>query len=147
MAASLSIAPRLAAAAAQLLADGLRFLRFSSSMRIELRRNRMPVALISLCGCISIRKKSSNKSLTNVGDYILAVNGVELKAPDNIFRLLDGTANRQTSLTINDKPTMDGARHVIVVPVANEQTLRTRAWVEANRRMVEKLSDGPLAYV
>jgi tricorn protease len=83
----------------------------------------------------------------NVGDYIIAINGIELKAPDNIYRLLDGTANRQTSLTVNDKPTMEGARHVIVVPVANEQALRTRAWVEANRRLVEKLSDGQLAYV
>jgi len=81
------------------------------------------------------------------GDYILAINGVELKAPDNIHRLLDGTANRQTSLTVNDKPAMEGARHVTVVPVASEQALRTRAWVEANRRLVEKLSDGQLAYV
>src|SRR5947207_5732339 len=83
----------------------------------------------------------------NVGDYILAINGVELKAPDNINRLLDGTANRQTSLTINDKPTMEGARHVVVVPVATEQALRTRAWVESNRRQVEQLSNGQLAYV
>ena len=45
------------------------------------------------------------------------------------------------------KPSMDGARHVTVVPVASEQALRTRAWVEANRRLVEKLSDGQLAYV
>ena len=83
----------------------------------------------------------------NVGDYILAINGVELKAPDNIYRLLDGTANHQTSLTVNDKPTMDGARHVTVVPIANEQALRTRAWVESNRRQVEQLSNGQLAYV
>jgi tricorn protease len=90
---------------------------------------------------------SSPGAIVNVGDYILAINGVELKAPDNIYRLLDGTANRQTSLTINDKPSLDGARHVTVVPVANEQSLRTRAWVEANRRLVEKLSGGQLAYV
>ncbi len=83
----------------------------------------------------------------NVGDYVLAVNGVELKAPDNIYRLLDGTANRQTSLTVNDRPVIEGARHVTVLPVATEQALRTRAWVESNRRMVEKLSDGQLAYV
>src|SRR5262249_55596018 len=51
----------------------------------------------------------------NVGDYILAINGIELKAPDNIYRLLDGTANRQTSLTVNDKPTIDGARQVVVI--------------------------------
>jgi tricorn protease len=83
----------------------------------------------------------------NTGDYILAINGVELKAPDNIYRLLDGTANRQTTLTVNSTPSMQGARTVTVVPVASEQALRTRAWVESNRRLVEKLSDGQLAYV
>lgn len=83
----------------------------------------------------------------SVGDYILAINGIELKAPDNIYRLLDGTANRQTALTVNSNPAMEGARQVTVVPVANEQGLRTRAWVEANRRMVDKLSNGQLAYV
>src|SRR5262249_1613417 len=66
----------------------------------------------------------------SVGDYILAINGFDLKAPDNIHRLLDGTANRQTVLTINSRPAAEGARQVTVVPVATEQTLRTRAWVE-----------------
>ena len=83
----------------------------------------------------------------NTGDYILAINGIELKVPDNIYRLLDGTANRQTTLTVNTTPSMEGARTVTVVPVASEQALRTRAWVESNRRLVEKLSDGQLAYV
>jgi len=81
------------------------------------------------------------------GDYIVAIDGVELKAPDNIYRLLDGTANRQTVLAVNNRPSLDGARQVTVVPVANEQTLRTRAWVEGNRRLVDKLSNGKLAYV
>jgi len=90
---------------------------------------------------------SSPGANVSVGDYVLAINGIELKAPDNIHRLLDGTANRQTSLTVNDKPSMEGERHVTVVPLASEQGLRTRAWVESNRRLVEKLSDGQLAYV
>ena len=81
------------------------------------------------------------------GDYILAIDGVELKAPDNIYRLLDGTADRQTVLTVNAKPALEGARQVTVVPVANEQGLRTRAFVESNRRLVDKLSNGQLAYV
>ncbi len=83
----------------------------------------------------------------SVGDYILAVNGVDLVAPDNIYRLLDGTADRQTVLTLNTQASTQGARQVTVVPVANEQGLRTRAWVEDNRRRVEKLSSGQLAYV
>jgi tricorn protease len=83
----------------------------------------------------------------SVGDYIVAINGIELRAPDNIFRLLDGTANRQTVLTVNNRPAMEGARQVKVVPVASEQDLRTRAWVEQNRRFVDKTSEGQLAYV
>ncbi len=82
-----------------------------------------------------------------VGDFVLAVDGVTLAAPDSIHRLLDGTANRQTVLTVNGRPSMDGARQVTVVPVPNDQGLRTRAWVEENRRTVDRLSKGRLAYV
>lgn len=81
------------------------------------------------------------------GEYLLAVNGVPLSGSDNVYRLLDGTANRQTVLTVNTRPTMDGARQVTVVPIPNEQGLRTRAWVERNRRIVDSLSHGTLAYV
>lgn len=83
----------------------------------------------------------------NQGDYLLAVNGEEVRAPESIYRLLDGTANRQTVITVNSRPTMDGARQVTVIPVSNEQGLRTRAWVEGNRRLVDSLSGGKLAYV
>ncbi|HTM33295.1 MAG TPA: PDZ domain-containing protein [Vicinamibacterales bacterium] len=82
-----------------------------------------------------------------VGDFVLAINGVDLVAPDNIYRLLDGTADRQTVLTVNTRPDRTGARQVTVVPVSNEQGLRTRAWVEDNRRYVEQRSNGQLAYV
>jgi tricorn protease len=82
-----------------------------------------------------------------VGEYVVAINGVELKAPDSIYRLLDGTVNRQTVVSLNSKPAMEGARNITVVPIANEQGLRTRAWVEDNRRTVDKLSGGKLAYV
>lgn len=83
----------------------------------------------------------------NNGDYILAINGVNLQAPDNIYRLLDGTANRQTVITVNSRPEMQGAREITVVPVASEQGLRTRAWIEYNRHLVDSLSAGKLAYV
>ena len=83
----------------------------------------------------------------NAGDFILAIDGVNLAAPDSIYRLLDGTANRQVVLTLNSRPDTQGARQVTVVPVANDQNLRTRAWVEENRRFVDKRSNGQLAYV
>ena len=81
------------------------------------------------------------------GDYIVAVNGEELRAPDNICRLLDGTAGRQTVLMVNSRPALEGAHPITVVPVESDQPLRTRAWVEQNRRLVDKLSGGKLAYV
>jgi tricorn protease len=82
-----------------------------------------------------------------VGDYLLAVNGTELRSTDDVHRLLEGTANRQVVLTVGARADGQGARQVTVVPVASEQGLRTRAWVEHNRRWVDSVSQGKLAYV
>ncbi len=81
------------------------------------------------------------------GDYILAVNGVELRAPTNPFSLFQGTVGRQTVLRVNSRPVMEGSHDVTVVPVASEAALRSRGWVEGNRRLVDKLSNNRLAYV
>jgi tricorn protease len=83
----------------------------------------------------------------HVGDYILAVNDQELRAPDDIYRLLDGTANHQTTLTVSASPGGSSSWRVNVVPVASDAGLRTRAWVERNRHVVDSLSHGKLAYV
>lgn len=81
------------------------------------------------------------------GDYLIAVNGVELKAPVNPYSLFEGTAGRQTVLRLNDKPAAEGSWTATIVPVAKEDGLRTQAWVEGNRRLVDSLSGGKLAYV
>ena len=81
------------------------------------------------------------------GDCLLAIDGQELKADVNIFELLEGTAGRSISLTVNDKPEMEGAKEIIVRPTGNERQLRTWAWVADNKKRVEEMSDGRLAYV
>ncbi len=81
------------------------------------------------------------------GDYLLAVNGKELTADINLFEVFAGTAGRQTVLTVNDEPTAEGAHTVTVVPVRSERALRRFAWVEGNRKKVNELSNGQLAYV
>ena len=81
------------------------------------------------------------------GDYLLAVNGVELTAAMNPYSLFDRTADRQTVLTLNAAPEMKDARRVTVVPVASEINLRQREWIDGNRRKVDELSGGRLAYV
>jgi tricorn protease len=81
------------------------------------------------------------------GDYILEVNGMPLKPPMNLYGAFEGTADRQTALRINDKPGLEGSRLVTVVPVASEGRLRMREWIEGNRRKVDEMSGGRLAYV
>ncbi len=81
------------------------------------------------------------------GDYLLEVNGRSLVPPVNPYSLFEGTAGRQTLIRVSKTPSPEGSRVVTVVPVATEETLRTRAWIEDNRRLVEKLSNGKLAYV
>jgi tricorn protease len=81
------------------------------------------------------------------GDYLLEVNGRSLTPPTNPYSLFEGTANRQTLIRVSKTPSAEGSRLLTVVPVASEDTLRTRAWIEDNRRMVDKLSNGKLAYV
>lgn len=81
------------------------------------------------------------------GDWLVAVDGRELRAPTNVFGLLEGTAGRTVTVTVNDRPSLDGARDVIVEPTSSEGQLRSWAWIEANRRKVDELSGGRLAYV
>ncbi|MGV3527917.1 MAG: S41 family peptidase [Flavisolibacter sp.] len=83
----------------------------------------------------------------NEGDYILAINGEPLTTDKDPYELLNGTARMQTVLQVNSKPSTDGAWTIRVQPVDNENALRQQAWVEDNRRMVDKLSNGKLAYV
>jgi len=81
------------------------------------------------------------------GDYLLEVNGQPLAMPTNVYALFEGTANKQTVLRINSAPSMEGSRLITVVPLASDDALRSRAWVERNRRTVDSLSGGRLAYV
>ncbi len=81
------------------------------------------------------------------GDYLLEVNGRPLAPPTNPYSLFEGTAGRQTLIRVGKNPSMEGSRVVTVIPVPNEDGLRTRAWIEDNRRLVDKLSNGKLAYV
>ncbi|MEP7325131.1 MAG: PDZ domain-containing protein [Gemmatimonadota bacterium] len=81
------------------------------------------------------------------GDYIIEVNGTDLKAPTNAYAAFEGLAGKQTVLRLNDKPTREGSWTVTVVPVGSDNQLRTQAWVEDNRRLVDSLSGGRLAYV
>jgi tricorn protease len=81
------------------------------------------------------------------GDYLLAVNGRALRAPQTPDELLVNTANEVVTLTVNSKPTMDGARKVAVKPIGDEYGLRELNMIEANRKKVDAASGGRIGYV
>jgi len=80
------------------------------------------------------------------GDCILAIGGVELKADDDIQRLLEGTAGHAITLHIASA-NGSNARDITAVPIRTEAALRNSEWIEENQRKVDKLSGGKLAYV
>ena len=81
------------------------------------------------------------------GEYLLAVGGRELRSSDDIYSFFEATAGKSVVIKVGPDPGGANAREVTVVPVDNEFGLRNLAWIEENRRKVDRLSGGRLAYV
>jgi tricorn protease len=81
------------------------------------------------------------------GDYLLEVNGVDVRPPADVNKFLENTADQQVRIKVSSSADGKGAREVTVVPVGDEAGLRTRGWEEDNRRKVDELSGGKIAYV
>jgi tricorn protease len=81
------------------------------------------------------------------GEYLLAVNGRELTAADEVYRYFQETAGKQVVLKVGPNPNDTGSREVTVVPIPDEDPIRNLDWIENNRRKVDQLSGGKLAYV
>jgi tricorn protease len=81
------------------------------------------------------------------GEYLLAINGQELLATDNIFERLQGTVGKQLTLRVAARANGRESRELVVEPVDSERMLRLWHWVESNRRRVDEASDGRVGYV
>jgi tricorn protease len=81
------------------------------------------------------------------GDYLLAIDGRQVTASMHPNSLLQNKVGRTVVLTVNDRPTMEGARTARVRPIASESALRYTDWVEANRRAVAEASGGRIGYM
>ena len=82
-----------------------------------------------------------------VGEFLVGVNGKAIAPNTNLYTYFEGTANQPIKIHLNSKPGLEGARVIQVIPVPNENQLRLVDWVESNRRKVDELSKGQLAYV
>jgi tricorn protease len=81
------------------------------------------------------------------GEYLLAVRGVELKPPTEVYSLFENTADKSIEITVGPNADGKGSRTVTVEPLASEDALRNADWVEGNLRKVHKATNGRVAYV
>ena len=81
------------------------------------------------------------------GEYLLAVNGRDLRATTNLFSRFENTSGKIVELTVGPNPDGTGSRTVQVVPIPTELALRNRDWVEANLLKVDRATNGRVAYV
>jgi tricorn protease len=86
-------------------------------------------------------------AIVKEGEYLLAVNGQDLRGEDEVYRLFEATAGKQVVLKVGPSPDGKNSREVTVVPNDNERSLRNLAWVDGNRKTVDKLTGGRVAYI
>ena len=81
------------------------------------------------------------------GEYLLAVQGREVRPPANLYSFFEETAGKSIVIRVGPDPSGANSRDVTIVPIGNETALRNFAWVEDNRRKVDQMSGGRIAYV
>jgi tricorn protease len=81
------------------------------------------------------------------GEYLLAVDGHDLKANEDVHARFENTAGKRVALTVGPNADGSGSRVVYVVPIPDESALRNRAWVEGNIAKVTAATNGRVAYV
>jgi tricorn protease len=81
------------------------------------------------------------------GEYLLAVDGREVHGSDEVYSFFIERAGKSVQLKVGPNPDGKDARTVTVVPIPSERSLRMRDWMDTNRRKVDQLSEGQLAYV
>jgi len=81
------------------------------------------------------------------GEYLLTVDGKELRPPTNLYSLFENKAGKITPITVGPNPDGSGSRSVSVVPIDNENALRNRDWIEGNIKKVDEATGGRVAYV
>ncbi len=83
----------------------------------------------------------------NVGDYLLAVDGRDVTPADDVYKFFEAKSGKQVRLRVGPNADGSASREVTVQPIGNEAGLRNLAWIEDNRRKVEKATNGRVAYI
>ncbi|WP_163714629.1 S41 family peptidase [Mangrovibacterium lignilyticum] len=82
-----------------------------------------------------------------VGEYIVAVNGISTKTTNDLYAMLVGKADQEVELSLNSKASEEGARKVLVKPIADEAELYYYNWIQTNIEKVSKATNGEVGYI
>ncbi|TVR80631.1 MAG: peptidase S41, partial [Saprospirales bacterium] len=83
----------------------------------------------------------------NEGEFIIAVNGLDLTAEGNLFKKLENTVGKQVVITLSEQADGSESRNITVEPINSEFMLRLWNWVESNRLAVAEATDGRVGYI
>lgn len=81
------------------------------------------------------------------GDYLLQIDGNPITSKSNPSEYLVNKVGKTVEIVVNSTPSMTGARKLVVRPIGQDSQIRYIDWVEANRRLVSKLSNGKIGYI
>jgi tricorn protease len=81
------------------------------------------------------------------GEYIIAVNGQEIKYPTNFYSAFLNLEDDQVLLTVNDRASRRDSRDVMIRTRGGDFDLRYLDWVRSNREYVAEQTDGRVGYI
>jgi len=81
------------------------------------------------------------------GDYLIAIDGVEVRKGDNVYRYLVDKAGKMVTVTTNSRPQAKGAVSNRVRTLRGDYGLRYRAWSDANLDYVTDKTDSQIGYL
>jgi tricorn protease len=80
------------------------------------------------------------------GYYLIAINGNEIKVPDDYWKYLQVSKGQKIKVTLNDRPSLIGANTYEIEPIQNSSTLRYFRWISDNIEKVTKATEGKVGY-
>jgi len=81
------------------------------------------------------------------GQWLVAIDGVPLQKDQDYLARLANRAGQEVELSINDAPRLEGARRIVVKPVAADTRIRYADWIRETRAYVDKASNGQIGYL
>lgn len=83
----------------------------------------------------------------NEGDYVLAIDGQEIKPPENYWKVMNKKLNDYATVTLSASPGFDDNTRDVRIKTVTSNSGKYQEWVEKNREFVEDLTNGEIAYV